>query len=581
MKKYYIYSTLLLIGMLGFLSSCQEDVDLTNIDTRSELNVGVASPLGSISVALSDVFLNPVGSNFFIDADGTISYRDTSHFELKFQEFDWKKYAYKTDKVFKLPSFLSTYSGSQLPFDLPLPLEFDFALELKDLNIDTEKERFDSVLLDYLILSSKIEQDGINLKWDWVDSITINLGPQCSRPAGLKYFLYKKNDPAFEGRGFGKELPSNIDNFSICLMKNRDLKPGINTLREFNENVVDTVKMQLGLYLTIPERASFTMDNNAAIKYHLDFGGLKPLAVWGYFKPAESMSLKDSIDVVGSWTIGEKLSEMSLPFAAPEISFNIATELAANWEISSDMLYTTNSKGERGWSSINGQRKWKLPILFNGDMGAATIGQKFNYSFMLNNTDSLGHIDSLFSISPDRLVYQFGFNFLDQERYPQVRVTPNTDVDVEMRIQMPMIFNQNIRFTYADTLRNISLGDLSLESTPVDDAKLAIVFNAYNEMPITIKGYFQFLDENEKDLNIFEEPLVFAAQDSSKLEVDIQSKNIDKMRSAKNLVIKLIAEDGEAYKANPANYPVRLTEDQKLKLKLGLIGNVGAVLNNN
>lgn len=582
MKKYYIYSTLLLIGMLGFLSGCQEDVDLTNIDTSSELNIGIASPVGSISIAVSDIMLNAVGSRFGIDQDGTITYRDTSHFALKFQDFDWTKYAYKTSKVFEMPDIPGFIPGISLPFDLELPLEFDFALELKDLNIDPTKERFDSLLLDYILLSSKINQRDMNLQWDWVDSIVINLGPQCNRPAGRSYVVYKnkKYDESYVEYGFGTPIPSNVDNFSICLMKDRSLVPGKNTLDDFNKNVVDTVEMQLGLYVTVPKETVFTMGSNAAILYDLNFQGLQPQALWGYFEPAESMKIKDSLDIFGSWDIGELLSTMKLPFAEPEIQFDIKTQLAANWELSSDMIYTTNSLGEKAWANFNGQRFWKKPFeLPEGfDLGSSTIGQVFTYSFMFNNTDSLGHIDSLFTIHPERLVYQFAFNFLDPERYPQVRITSETGVNVEMKAKMPMAFNKDVYIEYKDTIKNIDFNLSAEDSSLVKEAKLYLVLSAQNDLPVTLTTALHFLDENGKELKVFDKPVSFTAKDSSRQELLVDEKNINQITATKSISIELSADD-KALQDNDNNYPIRLTKDQCLKLAVGFVGSINATLN--
>lgn len=578
MKKYHLYFTLLLFGCVSFLSGCKDSIDLLDIDTSSSVNAGVASPIGTIKVAVSDIMLHSVSPNFYINQDGVVAYRDTSHFSLSFQDLDWTKYAYKTSKVFEMPDIPGFIPDISLPFDLELPLEFDFALELKDLNLNPEEERFDSILLDYILLSSKINQRDMNLDWKWVDSVIINLGPQCYRAAGHNYVVYRKDDDRFPEYGFGKSIPSNVDNFSICLMKDRTLKPGINTLEEFNTNVVDTVKMQLGFYVTVPRDTKLTIGSNAAILYDLDFQGLQPQALWGYFKPAESMSIEDSIDIISGWHIGEMLNEMRLPFARPEIIFNITTQIAANWEISTKGLYTTNEKGEKGWAMFNGQHSWKKSFPSLIDLNPSTLGDSATYSFTFNETDSLGHIDNLFSISPSRLVYQFGLDFMDPQRYPQVRIPKQTKIDVDMLVDMPLEFNPGVLFTYADTLRDLDFEGLTVDSAQLPKTEIFLVLNAYNEMPITVVGDLRFLDKNGTDLNILAKPLQFAAKDSSKQVIEFHEKDINKLSATKSILVKLNAND-EVLREKTELYPIQITKEELLTIQLGFVGNAEIRLN--
>lgn len=583
MKKYCFCYLLLTACLVGLITGCQEKINLSDIDTRSEVNVGLASPIGAIQLEVGDIMLNQRSANFFIGPDGTIMYQDTSHFSMSFDEFDWKKYANQSHKRFDVSALdiPGVESGIVLPAELKLPLRFDFALEMKNINIDPEEERFDSIVLDYIDLYSTIGQENMNLDWAWIDSIVIYLGPQCYREAGQNFYVYEKDDWAYDGYGFNKPLPSLVDNFSMCLMKDRSLTPGVNTLEEFNNNVVDTVKMQLGIYLTVPAGTQLTIQDDAAILYDLDFKGLEPQAVWGLFKPSTSMSLKDSIDIVGAWHIGEMLSEMRLPFAYPQIDFNITTQLAAAWELGTDMLYTTNDKGEKAWATFNGEHTWRKFFPNAIDLAPSTIGQSATYSFTLNNTDSLGHLDNLFTISPSRLVYQFGFDFADSERYPQIRIPAQTDIDVEMAIALPMAFNPNVNFLYTDTLSNIDLSALAVDPEYKTKTSIFILIDAYNELPINIVGDLRFLDENGTDLNLISEPICFIALDSTKSVIEFHEQEIEKLSSTKSILVNFNANDDELRDNKPEIYPIRITKTDVLSLQLGVTGNIDAVLNFN
>ena len=50
-SKYLLVMFAVCLSLIG----CRADVDLNNIDTTSEVELGVALPVGSMSVALSDI----------------------------------------------------------------------------------------------------------------------------------------------------------------------------------------------------------------------------------------------------------------------------------------------------------------------------------------------------------------------------------------------------------------------------------------------------------------------------------------------------------------------------------------------
>ncbi len=577
MKQSRILLLLILTGLTGMMTGCKEKVDLNNIDTRSQVNVSLASPLGTIRVAVSDVMLNAVGTNFVIGQDGVITYRDTSRFTMHLQDINWQKYAYQSHKKFHVDvtslGIPGIESGISLPMELKLPLLFDFALEMKDINLNPEEERFDSILLDYIDLSSMIDQENMNLDWAWIDSIVIYLGPQCYRKAGSNYYVYK-NDGSYEGYGFGKTLPSNVDNFSMCLMDDRSLAPG-------SGNVVDTVKMQLGIFVTVPPEEEIIIGNDAAILYDLDFQGLKHRAIWGYIKPQEDMAkITDTIDITGGWNIGEMLRDMKLPFAKPEFHFDITTQLAATWVMSCDKLYSTNSRGKEGWASFSGEQSWKKEFPNAIGLDASTIGQEATYSFKFDYTDSLGHLDNLFSINPELLIYQFGFDFADPEKYPQVRISSDADVNVEMQLELPMAFHPDLRITYRDTISAVDLTDIVSDAIEMKKANLYLVYDAYNEMPTDVSGTMYCLDEDGQQLDIFGNSLTFTALDSTKHVVEINEKDFDKLAATETFVLEFVVDD-QTLRDKAELYPIYIKKEQVLQLQFGFVGNVDAVLNSN
>ena len=92
MKKIFL---LIFIGSV--LMACHSDIDLNNIDTTAELEIGAALPVGSVRAKLGD-FAGKV-DHLFIDSanGGVIAWRDTFVTDRDYHKFDIKDHISSTD----------------------------------------------------------------------------------------------------------------------------------------------------------------------------------------------------------------------------------------------------------------------------------------------------------------------------------------------------------------------------------------------------------------------------------------------------------------------------------------------------
>lgn len=578
MRKYYLNLSLLLLGILSSLTGCREKIDLTDIDTRSEINVGVALPMGTLHASLDGIMkTNALGSNFYLNEDGILTYRDTTQFDMSMVAKDWAKYIKKTHKNFHIDE----------PITIPGPIDytfaFDFNLDMSQANIDTEKERFDSLLLDYMGLNSTLNVRNINFPWDWVKDVTIDLGPQCYREAGQMITVYEQGANA----GFGTPIYTLIDNFSICLMKDRTLNPYTNTLEEFKHNVVDTVLMKLSFTVSVPQGESLVIGNDAAIEYDLEFEDLQYSAIWGYFQTDKELALKDTLKITEGWNIGEYISSMRLPFSAPKLELSITTQISAYWELLINSLFSRKlATGEQASATFDGQTSCKK--VFDDQIGfdPSSIGEEANFTLTFDNSEANGHLDNLFKISPDELIYDLAFNLANPEAHPQMRIPAEPGIHVDMFATLPMAFYQDVLITYKDTLKDINLSVIDFESlaendSPIEDIKKATVYlivKAQNEFPFSVKGTFHFLDEQGESLPIIDTPVQLAANDSTKQVFEFHEEDFNQLAKTKSVVIELEADD-QLTKDKPDLYPICLKGEQGATVSLGLAGNVNAVFN--
>ncbi len=580
MRKYFLYCSLLLIGIVGSLTSCREKIDLTAIDTRSEINVGVALPMGTLHASLGDIMkTNALGPNFYLNEDGILTYRDTTQFEMSMEAKDWAKYIKKTHKNFHIDEQVT------IPGPIDHTFSFDFNLDMSQANIDPLKERFDSLLLDFMGLNSTLNIRNMNLPWEWVKDVTIDLGPQCYREAGQKITVYEQGANA----GFGLPIYTKIDNFSICLMKDRTLNPNTNTFEDFKYNVVDTVLMKLYFTVSIPAGESLVIGNDAAIEYDLEFEDLQYSAIWGYFQTDKDLALKDTLNITEGWNMGEYISSMKLPFSSPVLELNLNTQIAAYWELFINSLFSRKvATGEQAYATFDGQTSCKK--VFDDQIGLdpSTIGEEANFTLSFDNSEANGHLDNLFKISPDELIYDLVFNLATPETHPQMRIPAEPGVHMDMFATLPMAFYQDVLITYKDTLKDINLSVIDLDSLAeenslIEDIKKATVYlilDANNEFPFSVKGTFHFLDEQGAPLPIIETPVQLAANDSTRQVFEFHEEDFNSLAKTKSVVIELEADD-QLTQDKPDLYPILLSGEQGATVSVGIAGNVNAVLNFN
>ena len=89
----YLYAVIA-IGLGAMLASCHSDIDLDNIDTSAEVEMGLALPVGTLHATISDFFGQGIG-NFYVDAldnKGVITWKDTFHVARNFHQVDWSQY---------------------------------------------------------------------------------------------------------------------------------------------------------------------------------------------------------------------------------------------------------------------------------------------------------------------------------------------------------------------------------------------------------------------------------------------------------------------------------------------------------
>ena len=609
-----LFTMICMVGTIGLTmlwNGCTADVDLNNIDTSVEVKANVATPIGSAKATIGD-FVGDGTWGIYIDTvknHGVITFRDTFSIERDFHKLDLSQYISRTtlkmnvyDKFNEsgvLNNKQITGNGQQIPLTFPL------TLKLNGINNDLAHQRIDSALIKNASFVSTITPVGnLPIKWEWIDKVTITMGENFYRPAGNVVTVYEKNTQY----SYGKEIPTNIDEFSLNLMKNTNPQ----SWKDYSNNVTDSCKFDITIYVTVPESAgAIDVPTTAAFQYNLGVQFIDYHAVWGMFEPSKDMSGEAVEAIATYWSPWNTLQDLRLPFAEPSVDMLVTTQVAGAMIMEGDYLYTENEQGKKAYATFDGDTS--LYKFFNKNEYlplSYPIGTEKTMHILFDKDPSRGHIDSLFSIRPDKIGYKFAVKFNEQET-PQIRLTKNTSIKIDAVCNLPMILNEGVSLGYSDKIKGIDLSMLDLDSLlkdvemidTLEEASAKLVIKFENSIPLQFKGMLTCLDENDnviidpktkKPLLLTEnDTILIAAPEFTKeghdwnitpLEsvevINVDREDLETLRQIKTIEFHAWMDDeslAEAYKNGLNN--IQLKDDNYLKVKIAVGANVEGVLN--
>ena len=616
------------------LAGCQsKDVDLENIDLSAETQFGMALPIGTINLAVGD-FLSGDG-NLYVDSlpgekKGVLTYKIDTTIARYYHQVDLKQHiSSKTlklsiydrlrEEVREYPDLMQylmsdnkvTGNGTSITLDFPI------TIKLSGINepYSVVGERLDSALIELASFTSRIETNHLPLRWEWIDRVSIDLGPQVTRPAGNLMTVYDKNrDTDPDIYNYGKEVPMSVDNFSIVMMKDRNPKGG---WAAYQYNVVDTCLFHIYFTFTIPNGVELIIPTDAEFEYTLGVQFIDFKAIWGMFRPSSDMHKEEVIDLVESWGALEFLKRSRIPFSDPIVDVNISTEVAGALYIDSAYIFT-ETEGVRKYAMFKEGQTTRTIYFDDGqylplDSKPGEVAKNMNLRF--DKTEEGGQIHRLFGSIPQNLGYRFSVKF-NEQKTPQIRVTKNTAVKLKTQATLPLMFGDSLYIEYSDTILDVNLSEYSIDSLlrdvkvvkSVDVNELNLILKAENEIPVRLKAYMRCLDakgtvipdptDESKPLLLFEQDTIMidaptyadnggwhkTANGTTTITAHLTQEKLDMLPSVKGIIYTVVIDNEslqEAYNNGLSNVKIKNTD--RLKLTIGLSADVKAALdfNNN
>lgn len=609
---HFVITTAIVLGLAFVWHGCEADIDLNNVDTSVEVDANVALPLGSVSATIGDFFGNGNGSIYIdsLENRGVLTFRDTFHIARNFHQIDLKQHISKTSlqmNVYeKLDGLSLLQDGKITGLGVTIPLEFPLTLKLNGINNDQDYQRLDSALIKNANFTSRISQLGnLPLEWEWIDQVTLTLGDAFHRKDGRTLTIYERGN----GYGYNQDIPITVDEFSLNLMKNSSPSAP----EQYSNNVIDSCDLKVTMYVTIPMGEVVAIPSNAGFQYNLDVQFIDYHAIWGMFKPSDDMFDDNEITLAEEWSSWKLFQSAKLPFADPSIDMNVTTQIAGALVMTGEYLYVSDKDGNKVNATFDGSESLYKYFNKNEYLGLdSEIGDSATMHILFDKDPARGRIDRLFTVQPDKLGYKFSIDFNRQET-PQIRITKNTSINIAAACDMPFIFNEGVEIAFSDTIANIDLSMVELDSLfasaklldTIEEATLKLALQIENSIPLQFKGSFVCLDEYDNVIidSATNAPWLITNQDTIVIPapehvfnpitatwnvtpaqmteaIEFTKDELSYLEKTKKIIFYAAFDDeslSHAYKTGQFN--VKLTEHQTLCVKIGIGADIEAILN--
>lgn len=621
MKNSFIYFFVACLALFSlFLNSCVEkEVDLTNIDTTTSVQTSLALPIGSMTFKFRDFIGSKTIPHITIDEEGRYVFMDTIVSSKEYHPVDMSALVTRTnsqwnvadelgkiiDQLLAVNPMIGTYfpglkdiesipeTGFSLPIELILKmssqesfkfsLDFPIDIDLKLLNENAEYQRVDSVMVRHADFTASFTTHNFDLLWEDIVSAEIFLSDN-----------FRNIDPILtlplEGKGYDQAIPINLDNFNLILMKDPSLPSS-------GDNIEDTI--HLSIRFTFDLKHDLTIYNDQYIGYDFHVNLIDYSAMYGYFAAHELM-YDEMIEtpLTQLWSGWEMFESWVLPISEPSVRLEVDHTLAVPLIADLKHLYVTSKDGQRRDATFDANKQQKSkPIHIDTQIAVDDPLEKTSHAeIQLDYTEEWGNIDTLFTIPMHAISYAFSICSDTTSAMKQYRILDNTRVNIKTMIKVPFAFQEGINLTYKDTIHNIDIAAMNLDSLLAStllkgdsiNANLNLYLVVENSLPFKVDGQFTFLDANNNvvKLNTMTDSVATLTLDYPNAVVD----GITTEPSINNIEVplQLYNEDFETistiksivFEAHLGEnmHDVNLTPEASVKIKLGIAANVKAIM---
>ena len=605
-----------------FLNSCiEKDVDLTNIDGTTSVQTSLALPVGSMTFKFGDFIGENAIPQLSIDDKGRYVYTDTMYTSGDYHPVDLSALithandrwnineekqqiftqletnfpgleqtlkmvipgftGYNSIDTIPIKKIITTLAAFGYPIDrLAFDLEFPIEIDLSQLNNDFNYQRVDSILVDVAHFTSIFKIENFDLQWENIKGIELvlsdnfrGIGPVVPLP--------------IEGKNFYQPLPLDMQDFHLVLMKDPQAESS-------GDNIVDSLSLKIRFKIELDQ--DLAIDGDRYIGYDFEVDLIDYSAMYGYFAAYNLMrDTQHQTPIVSLWSGWEWFENWLLPVNEPVVHVEVEHSLGLPMVAQLDYLYVESKDGDPREATFDEAKQEKSKIIHIPSQIAMDdpLEKRAHTHLQLDYTDTLGNIDTLFTITPHTLSYSFSVATDSTSDIKQYRITDNTDINLTTTIRIPFAFNEGVQLSYSDTLSEIAISEFSLDSLlqslPIEEDSLALTLKLYmvveNGIPFEVACNFMFLDENNDVVTLsrmtdsvatlkLDYPTVIASKVTehsiNHISLELDDDDFDLLASVRSIVFTAtLGNNMDAVELNP---------DITVNVKLGIAANVKAII---
>ncbi len=589
-----LFKTLLCLSALA-LFSCRANVDLANIDDPTvKLGFGAALPVGEMSARLGDFLQGDISDMLLVSEDGVLSIYDSVQMEVTLDNVDMAEYFEPASARLVvgdlLPDWLPVGYGPLIGNGEPIIMTCPIGLSLGGINQSGSSERIDSAVINVALFNAMISIENMDgMTFDKIESVELILPDEFERAEGNTISI------DLDGKGYGQQIPVVMDNFTLNLV--RDPNQPLST-----ENAIDSVTLMLRFTLSLENGETIMIQTSSAFDFSFAVSTFDYAAVFGNFDTSDlETSETMDIDFSEMLPIWDRIGSFKMPFADPRIDLSVTTNIGAPMAIHIDKISTTDrNTGEKKYADFNGSRSTEM-IFTNLVMPNDPYDAEKTNDFHLSKDPAEGHIDNLFTVEPQKLEFAYNAYIRNTPDYPQLRLTKGAHVGVTAEMTMPFEFNKGLNLAYSDTLKDVSISSMSIDSLlsgaeMVDSLNvrvLKLVIVATNSMPFNVELELKALDEGGNKVMDMQ-PLLIAAPsewDAAKnclvpgrneLVINVTEDKLADLSKVKNMVYTATLCDTnlkEGMNNVPQEaYPIAISTEGQLSFNIAITADVEAYL---
>ena len=623
MKKSYsrFLTAFIALGSLFFNSCVEKDVDLTNIDASTSIQASLALPIGSMQFKFGDFIGENAIPQLSIDDKGRYVYTDTMYTSGDYHPVDltalithandrWNINEEKQqiftqletnfpglEQTLKMviPGFTGYNSIDTIPVEkiitslnflgkqldgLAFDLEFPIDIDLSQLNNDFNYQRVDSILVDVAHFTSIFKIENFDLQWENIKGIELVLSDN-----------FREIEPIvqlpIDGMNFNQQLHIDLQDFNLVLMKDPQAESS-------GDNIVDSIALKIRFKIELTK--DLAIDGDRYIGYDFEVDLIDYSAMYGYFAAYNLMrDTQHQTPLTSLWAGWEWFENWLLPVSEPIVHVEVEHSLGLPMVAHLDYLYVESKDGERRDATFDEAKQEKSKIIHIPSQIAMDdpLEKRAHTHLQLDYTDTLGNIDTLFTITPHTLSYSFSVSADSTSDIKQYRITDNTDINLATTIRIPFAFNEGVQLSYSDTLSELAISEFSLDSLlqslPIEEDSLALTLKLYmvveNGIPFEVACNFMFLDENNDVVTLsrmtdsvatlkLDYPTVIASKVTepsiNHISLELDDDDFDLLASVRSIVFTAtLGNNMDAVELNP---------DITVNVKLGIAANVKAII---